>query len=668
MDPRIKGITTIFIITIWIQQAYGIIGYDCSSASANLTTLSLINIEECDIPLRTVNSSRVYVQLLQLDDFKSVSVIQCKIEIERTIKKCGMFSHTMDVHNGQFSYITEVSRDACQRMHTYGSFEIAGTHITGLKSNQTASRPITLAGQVDHDGTCAGSAYSDPYGTWSHVIVLGSIKITLQDYVADVKINTNRVHLRSGVTCELSATHCTDIEGGDTFWKPVPEDSCKLSDYSSLYNGYADKIFDAADKRTQTVYSLNAQSLIFSLASTGEYTTCGHKLTRTEHPKLIIFETSPPSIPGTEVFKSHGFIAMHIDLFTYINSKFVYVERHIRTQINQLYKNVLLQQCQIEYGMMQNSLAIATGSPDVFAYHFMKGPGYMALLAGEVIHVVKCVPVEVRIARTTECYEQLPVLRGNDTYFLTPQTHILIRHGTQVTCNSFAPSMYQLGDSWYKIMPKPVETIPPTVMKPSTKPSWKYISPGALATSGIYSQSDLEELKDHIMFPAERPAILNTVARGILGQTTVLNGGSLSNLIDEASIERIAASAWTKFWNKFLIFGNVSAGLIGIYLTARLIKLLLDTFVHGYALHTVYGWSVYLFGAVWDSLTQLLLHLGKNNPKNVRPSAPDLELQEYNEAIPPETLALMENSTKLEPVYPQLPPQENSTYTLQLKG
>ena len=60
-------------------------------------------------------------------------------------------------------------------------------------------------------------------------IVLGSLKITLQDYIADVRINTNRVHLRSGITCELNSTHCTDIEGGDTFWDPVPRwiDHCR---------------------------------------------------------------------------------------------------------------------------------------------------------------------------------------------------------------------------------------------------------------------------------------------------------------------------------------------------------------------------------------------------------------------------------------------------------
>jgi len=117
--------------------------------------------------------------------------------------------------------------------------------------------------------------------------------------------------------------------------------------------------------------------------------------------------------------------------------------------------------------MMQNALAIAARSPDIFAYHFMKGPGYMALLAGEVIRIIKCVPVEVKLARIEECYEQLPVIWSNQTYFLTPQTHILMRQGTQIT-------LYLLGDAWYKLMPKPVKTIAPIIIKPLTKPTWKY--------------------------------------------------------------------------------------------------------------------------------------------------------------------------------------------------
>jgi len=139
MDPRIRGITAIFILIMWTREIHGIIGYDCGSASTNLTTVSLINVEECDVPLHSVNSSKVYVQLLQLNDFKSVKVIQCKVEIDRLIRKCEMFSHIMDVYNGKYSYIDEVTHDACQRMHSYGTFELSGTYITGLKSNHHPS-------------------------------------------------------------------------------------------------------------------------------------------------------------------------------------------------------------------------------------------------------------------------------------------------------------------------------------------------------------------------------------------------------------------------------------------------------------------------------------------------------------------------------------------------
>jgi len=48
-------------------------------------------------------------------------------------------------------------------------------------------------------------------------------------------------------------------------------------------------------------------------------------------------------------------------------------------------------------------------------------------------------------------------------------------------------------------MPKPVKTLTTPIIKPLTKPIWKYIS---LGTSPIYSQEDLEEFKDHMMFPA----------------------------------------------------------------------------------------------------------------------------------------------------------------------
>jgi len=118
-------------------------------------------------------------------------------------------------YNGRTQWKIILHRKSIARsMHVYGNFEILGTRVT---PNQTTTRPITLAGHVDNGGACRGSAYSDPYGTWTDVIVLANIQITMQDYTANVRLNSNRIQLRSGVACGLSCATCTDIEDGHTF-------------------------------------------------------------------------------------------------------------------------------------------------------------------------------------------------------------------------------------------------------------------------------------------------------------------------------------------------------------------------------------------------------------------------------------------------------------------
>ena len=174
----------------------------------------------------------------------------------------------------------------------------------------------------------------------------------------------------------------------------------------------------------------------------------------------------------------------------------------------------------------------------------MKGPGYMSVIAGEVVHIVKCIPVEVQYRKTEEFYLELPIFIGNQSFFLSPRTHILTKSGIQTNCNSFLPPMYVFGETWYKLLPNPVESIAPTIVKSLTKATWKYTNPLSLATSGIYSQSDLDKLRVHIMFPAEKPMVLNSLAREITGHATYNQGISLTNLFNEDAIDKIAESPW----------------------------------------------------------------------------------------------------------------------------
>ena len=77
----------------------------------------------------------------------------------------------------------------------------------------------------------------------------------------------------------------------------------------------------------------------------------------------------------------------------------------------------------------------------------------------------------------------------------------------------------------------PVESIAPTTIKPLTKVTWRCQNPSFLKTSGIYSQSDLARLCHHIIFPAEKPMILNSLAREISGRPTVNQGICINKFI-----------------------------------------------------------------------------------------------------------------------------------------
>jgi len=603
--------------------AHSLVGYDCGGQGLNITSLSLLDIGNCELEDIEPNNQQVYVQLLQLSDFDKAQAIQCKIEIDRTIYYCGMHSHVSIVHNGRREYLQELTPSTCRRIHETGTVDLGGRagYITNLRPNSTSTRSITLAGTAAMDGSCSGAQYSDPYGTWDHVVVQASVRITLRNFEVPIRRSTDEIILPSGLHCKVAPGQCLDTDGGDTFWSAVPEDSCHFGHYDILYEGIANKLTPKVNQTTPTVYTVTTRETTFALSKTNEISLCGYTLAQTEHPKLFILETH-----RDRSFKVRSKISVNnLDIFTYVNSKFIFVEKHVKTQLTQLYRDMMEQKCALEKQILQNALSLSSIAPDEMAHRIMKSPGYTAVTAGEVIHLIKCIPVECKARQTENCYLELPVTHGNTSAFLLPGSRILTRTGTPRDCSELLPTMYRLHGTWYRLMPRPMESIPPPIIQPLTRPAWKYVSPSGLATSGIYSIEDLDRLRDHIMFPVEKPQMLNTIARGAMGQDLPPGSVSMMNLFDDQTLEKIAESAGARLWRGFMTFGSASAGVLAIFILIRLIKLIVDTIIHGYALHSVYGWSLHLIGAVWSSVTHLLLHLARPTPRKLQQEKRDEE-------------------------------------------
>ncbi|CAB0044076.1 unnamed protein product [Trichogramma brassicae] len=142
----------------------------------------------------------------------------------------------------------------------------------------------------------------------------------------------------------------------------------------------------------------------------------------------------------------------------------------------------------------------------------------MSVVVGEVVHIVKCLRVEVEIRKSDYCYGELPVQHGNETLFLAPRSRILISHGRRVTCDKRMPPMFKIKDQWFRFMPDMIDAPAPQIIKPLSRTQWKYASTDALAVGGVYAEKDQKKYRDLIIFPLERPSVLNQVAMTVSGE------------------------------------------------------------------------------------------------------------------------------------------------------
>lgn len=118
----------IFLTLIALTQ--GLTGYDCKGEGLNITTLSLLDVGQCEFDEIEPDKSEVYVQLIQSSDYSRTRVTQCRVEIDRTIYYCGMHSHISLVSNSRKQYIQELGNDACRRAHETGTLALSTSSST----------------------------------------------------------------------------------------------------------------------------------------------------------------------------------------------------------------------------------------------------------------------------------------------------------------------------------------------------------------------------------------------------------------------------------------------------------------------------------------------------------------------------------------------------------
>lgn len=171
----------------------------------------------------------------------------------------------------------------------------------------------------------------------------------------------------------------------------------------------------------------------------------------------------------------------------------------------------------------------------------MKEEGYIGIVTGEVVHLVKCLKVEVEQRVMKRCYAELPITWRRLDYFLSSKIRIILKTGTLIFYDSRLSSIFKIHPQvWFKMLPNlMIKAKNPEVLQQATKPTWMYNLPITLLIGGVYSEKDTKKLNDFKMFPMEKTAVLNTVAQGISGKNVNMDGLSLKIFLDRDSIREI---------------------------------------------------------------------------------------------------------------------------------
>lgn len=609
----------LLLLTILIQSrsTVGIVAYDCSSQNVTMKSISLVSDTPCSIPPMVKSPSPVRLQVLQRTETTKVRVYQCKVTVDWLITNCGMHSHSSVVRNGYGRRVRTIGRKACLDAHNEKSFTFfPGFELTSLNLNGTSHRSLILAGSLSSDGKCNGGSFHDEIGDWESAIVQAIVEVSLYDYTAPMRFSDKSIILNGGLSCTTSSDACIDSQYGETYWTINPYPRCE--DYEAVvrYEGPASLLMtDARDGSAdnETSYIIKSQGLSLWLTITGTDTVCGHTVETTDHPRILVMQYTN----NNQMFHNHELSATDFDIISYVNAKFLKYDKDLKVQLDKMYAELAYQRCKVEAQVLQNLMSTAIRDPVQFARDYMQVPGYTGVRRNEVIHVIKCRAVDHPIWYSEVCYDELPLNQSGSLVFMSPRTHIIQSHGTEVSCNPILSGGFRLGSSWYSFNPSRMLQVTPEDLTPQPTKNWHYISPEGLGTNGLYTQDELENLRRDILFPSTRSAVQNNLIRGSLGYPTNHIGANLGNVLDSSSIEKIASRVWNKAWGWFTTIGEWSSGFLGLYLIWILLKFVFNAIINALTLYELYGFSYRLFAAVKTSLTMLCINKARTTEVSV---------------------------------------------------
>ncbi|XP_031337381.1 uncharacterized protein LOC116166512 [Photinus pyralis] len=572
-----------------------LIAYDCEDSKANITVIALGDVAPCPDEIEDYVEETVKIQVIQKNKYTLQKVQACLVEVLRHI-------HTSAVEKGLSSYIHAIGAEECRTMHRYRTIQLFNQNIGNIIINGTITAAITIAGALNTDSTCEGITYTENGYTWKKVVIMGTIKITTREYYATVILEENLISLTTGITCSYLQAYCIDSTYGETTWDINIAQSCE-DKLTELYSGKAQQITNKQNPFEKLII-VDQEEKIFAFALKSKAIICDANGWYTEHPQIIIIIKTNST---TQLLARSNLIPQNTNMFSYINSKLLYVEQSNKREINKVYRNTAHRRCELHREIIRNRLSLAPLTPNSISTLIKQELGYIAAKMGEVLYIMKCTPRVVYPRKTETCYQELPIWNNNQSKFMAPITHIIQAYAQPINCNRITPPIYLIDGTWTAITPVHIEKKPPTYLQVDEGKPLQLEPIQQIGERGLYTQEEITKIQEQLTFGNEREAVENIIIRKIKGMETNSMGYSTVQIFDMEEMKQLTSSILTQIYGWFATFGQFFSGIIGIYIVIRIIKYVFGVMLNGLTIYKTFGFGIQLIASVWNTLTLWLV-------------------------------------------------------------
>ena len=584
-------LVVLMMAIIKIPATGATIAYDCSKPSQG-PKYSLRETEACPeaIPNKLMTSKEETYFIYQESDFLRTTARECIVKRSQTAWYCGRQSYTAMVVPSTPYQSLSITPENCIAAFQEGWIKIDGQLKVRAAKGKIIEERISRIGQVAGDGTCTNVGIITVAGvTVSNAVLVEDYHVELKEYQVAFDSSTQKMMERP--YCLATKRSCDT--GESTLVYNVDHQACLLTLLKQaifkeitgeLYqdSGPTEKAITKASQirnnstktdipttRTPTILMSSKQTDMVRLILRESVSRCGKIVISTNYPGLFVTKAQLSGTP-VKVEKED------VDLNKYFNNKMDYLYHQNLLTIERVYQDTIANDCKLNREILRTKLALAMTNADVTAPILPLPEGTFARVMGEVIHTYQCKRVKVELADYPHCTNELPVMYGGIQVFLEPVTRIIIPNAVgikKLQCSNVLAPVYEWTPGYWITLPDRKKAEPPKtleLMKLAEKIKFEEIR--SIQEGGIYRRDDIEAARRFLLFPERRARVLTEIV-----YKSMEGGESQPNfelLLHPDHFKRATMATLQKVWGKFLVFGQASAGLMGIYIICIIIKLI----------------------------------------------------------------------------------------------